>query len=80
MGFLDLQSGDGPWNILIRTLEAQGQEDGSWRAVVKAGGGLTIGSDPADEVEEAKLKVGPKNAALPQTLATYCNYIILYYT
>lgn len=44
--------------------------------MVKAGGGLTIGSDPADEVEEAKLKVGPKNVALPQTLATYCNYII----
>ena len=57
LGFLDLQSLDGQWNILIRTLEAQGQEDGSWRAVVKAGGGLTIGSDPACEVEEAKLKV-----------------------
>ena len=29
-----------------------------WRATVKAGGGLTIGSDPAAEVREAKLKVG----------------------
>ena len=29
-----------------------------WHATVKAGGGLTIGSDPAAEVREAKLKVG----------------------
>ena len=33
-----------------------GSQD-AWRAVVKAGGGLTIGSDPKSEVQEAKLKV-----------------------
>lgn len=55
LGFADLLTGDGQWNILIRTLEAEAQ-DSSWRAVVKAGGGLTIGSDPAAEVQEAKLK------------------------
>eukprot|EP00435_Cladocopium_sp_Y103_P043884 s1867_g12.t1 len=55
LGFADLLTGDGQWNILIRTLEAEA-EDSSWRAVVKAGGGLTIGSDPAAEVQEAKLK------------------------
>ncbi|CAL1129289.1 unnamed protein product [Cladocopium goreaui] len=56
LGFADLFTGDGQWNILIRTLEAEAQ-DSSWRAVVKAGGGLTIGSDPSAEVQEAKLKV-----------------------
>jgi len=55
LGFADLLSGEGQWNILIRTLEAEVQ-DQVWHATVKAGGGLTIGSDPAAEVREAKLK------------------------
>ncbi|CAJ1413007.1 unnamed protein product [Effrenium voratum] len=42
LGFADLFTGDGQWNILIRTLEAQATKD-AWHGVVKAGGGLTIG-------------------------------------
>eukprot|EP00913_Durusdinium_trenchii_P011034 g10358.t1 len=56
LGFADLETGEGQWNILIRTLEAERSEANSWLAVVKAGGGLTIGSDPVSEVQEAKLK------------------------
>lgn len=56
LGFADLWTGDGQWNILIRTVEAAKEGDSPWRATIKAGGGLTIGSDPEGEVEEAKLK------------------------
>jgi len=58
IGYVDLHSGDCQWNILIRTLEAHGGGEAGWLAEVKAGGGLTIGSEPEAEVEEAKAKAG----------------------
>ena len=42
-------------NILIRTLEGH-KNNSKWEGVVQAGGGLVIGSNPENEVEEAKLK------------------------
>jgi len=59
MGYVDLLSGDSQWNILIRTLEAcdrAAPDEGRWSASIKAGGGLTIGSEPDAEVDEAKSK------------------------
>ena len=41
--------------MLIRTLEAH-QDKKGWLGQIYAGGGITIESDPAAEVEEAKLK------------------------
>ena len=55
LGYEDPLRNQGVWNILIRTIEAHSTEDG-WHAIVKAGGGITVESDPASEVEEAKLK------------------------
>lgn len=54
-----------------------------WHATVKAGGGLTIGSDPAAEVREAKLKVwidrflfgspdSPEISQLPERRPGFC--------
>lgn len=61
IGFVDLRTGNGQWNILIRTVEVTKCENdgGLFEAEVKAGGGLTINSDPEAEVAEAKLKVAP---------------------
>tara|TARA_B100000902_G_C27296497_1_gene910251 strand:+ start:125 stop:2398 length:2274 start_codon:yes stop_codon:yes gene_type:complete len=42
-------------NILIRTLEAH-KNKSKWEGIIQAGGGLVIGSNPKNEVEEAKLK------------------------
>ena len=42
-------------NILIRTLEGH-KIDSKWNGIIQAGGGLVIGSNPNNEVEEAKLK------------------------
>ena len=55
IGFEDSLQNQGIWNILIRTMEAH-FTDGGWYATIKAGGGITVESDPASEVEEAKLK------------------------
>jgi len=55
IGHIDPRTGVAEWNILIRTLEARMCE-GTWQATVQAGGGLVIGSDPLQEVEEAKWK------------------------
>jgi anthranilate synthase/aminodeoxychorismate synthase-like glutamine amidotransferase len=55
IGHIDPRTGQSQWNILIRTLEAR--FDGNvWRGTVQAGGGLVIGSEPWQEVEEAKWK------------------------
>ena len=54
-GWIDVHSGASTWNILIRTLEAH-QDKKGWLGQIYAGGGITIESDPAAEVEEAKLK------------------------
>lgn len=55
IGHIDPRTGVSDWNILIRTLEAHESADG-WQATVQAGGGLVIGSDPLEEVAEAKWK------------------------
>ena len=55
MGYVDPRHGSAMWNILIRTLEAKNCGNG-WSATVQAGGGLVMGSDPNQEVEEAKWK------------------------
>jgi len=55
IGHIDPRTGQSQWNILIRTLEAKLDGD-TWHATVQAGGGLVIGSDPWQEVEEAKWK------------------------
>jgi anthranilate synthase len=62
IGHIDHSRGISEWNILIRTLEAtmvKGASSGGpkqWHAVVQAGGGLVIESDPLQEVEEARWK------------------------
>ena len=55
IGYIDVHSGRSAWNILIRTLEAHAS-NGQWRASVGAGGGITIASQPENEVEEAAWK------------------------
>ena len=56
LGFHDPRNGVACWNILIRTLEAKGDEFGRWHAKVQAGGGLVYDSISIQEVEEAKWK------------------------
>ena len=55
--YIDVHTGRSAWNILIRTLEAHATK-GRWPR--RAGGGITIASQPENEVEEA----GWKGAAL----------------
>ena len=55
IGYIDPRTHQSQWNILIRTMEAH-QSHGLWHATVQAGGGLVIGSEPFNEVEEAKWK------------------------
>ncbi len=47
--------GEGSWNILIRTIEAR-KSGNNWIASITAGGGITIGSIPQNEVDESKWK------------------------
>ena len=47
--------GEGAWNILIRTIEAK-KTGSNWIASITAGGGITIGSIPQNEVDESKWK------------------------
>ena len=47
--------GEGAWNILIRTIEAK-KAGSNWIASITAGGGITIGSIPQNEVDESKWK------------------------
>ncbi|MBT4406458.1 MAG: C26 family cysteine hydrolase domain-containing family [Euryarchaeota archaeon] len=61
IGYVDPRNGKSAWNILIRTLEAHKEENNTigelgWKAIVQAGGGLVIGSNPELEVDEAKWK------------------------
>ena len=55
IGHIHKGHGLADWNILIRTLEAHSGPE-RWHATVQAGGGVVIGSSPADEVEEARWK------------------------
>ncbi|MED5271888.1 MAG: chorismate-binding protein [Candidatus Thermoplasmatota archaeon] len=55
MGVINHKNNSLALNILIRTLEAH-KINSQWEGVIQAGGGLVIGSNPKNEVEEAKLK------------------------
>jgi anthranilate/para-aminobenzoate synthase component I len=55
IGWFDAHSGASAWNILIRTLIAHKTKK-QWHGAIAAGGGITIGSSPTNEVEEAKWK------------------------
>ena len=55
IGFIDPLTSNSIWNILIRTIEFH-NESNDWFAIIKAGGGITVESNPASEVDEAKLK------------------------
>ncbi|MEE2811851.1 MAG: chorismate-binding protein [Candidatus Thermoplasmatota archaeon] len=55
IGHIDPRTSISEWNILIRTIDTR-FESGHWEATIQAGGGLVIGSDPIQEVEEAKWK------------------------
>ena len=55
IGHIHRGHGIADWNILIRTLEAHSGPE-KWHATVQAGGGIVIGSSPAEEVEEARWK------------------------
>ncbi|MBT5025598.1 MAG: hypothetical protein HON05_02415 [Euryarchaeota archaeon] len=55
IGWIDVHSGACSLNIAIRTLIAKKQRR-QWLGSIAAGGGITIGSDPKTEVEEAKWK------------------------
>ncbi len=56
IGIADPGTGFSKWSILIRTLEAQKDAQGMWQGTIQAGGGLVAGSDPEEEVREAKWK------------------------
>ncbi|MEJ6562596.1 MAG: chorismate-binding protein [Euryarchaeota archaeon] len=62
IGWFDAHSGASAWNILIRTLIAQKTKK-QWHGAIAAGGGITIGSSPANEVEEAKWKAAALRTA-----------------
>ncbi|MEC7687843.1 MAG: chorismate-binding protein [Candidatus Thermoplasmatota archaeon] len=55
IGFIDPLTSHSIWNILIRTIEFH-DESSTWFATIKSGGGITVESNPASEVDEAKLK------------------------
>ena len=55
IGLIDPLTSHSIWNILIRTIEFQ-HKSSKWFATIKSGGGITVESNPASEVDEAKLK------------------------
>ena len=54
-GWVDVHSGDGCWNILIRTLQAE-RKEGNWLGKIGSGGGITIRSTAELEVQETYWK------------------------
>ena len=54
-GWFDVHSGDGSWNILIRTIQAE-RKNGKWWGKIGSGGGITIKSDSSSEVMETYWK------------------------
>ncbi len=62
LGHLD-PDGAGDFNVLIRTIAFE-RAGGAWRAQVRSGGGITAGSDPAEEYDETLHKAGSIFAAL----------------
>jgi anthranilate synthase/aminodeoxychorismate synthase-like glutamine amidotransferase len=61
-GWIDVHSGDGSWNILIRTVQAE-RKDGKWFGKVGSGGGITIRSIAELEVRETYWKASPLRSA-----------------
>lgn len=61
-GWIDVHSGDGSWNILIRTIQAE-QKDGKWFGKVGSGGGITIRSIAELEVRETYWKANALRVA-----------------
>ena len=55
IGLIDPLTSHSIWNILIRTIEFH-DKSSKWFATIKSGGGITVESNPASEVDEAKLK------------------------
>ncbi|MCH1540276.1 MAG: chorismate-binding protein [Candidatus Poseidonia sp.] len=55
LGWVDVHTGEGSWNILIRTLEAH-RSGSVWTGSIGAGGGITIASNAEREVAEATWK------------------------
>jgi len=62
IGWMD-RHGDGEWALALRCASIEGSE-----ARVFAGAGIVAGSDPADELEETRLKLQAMLAGLEQTL------------
>ena len=54
-GWIDVHTGDGSWNILIRTIQAQ-KKNNTWSGKVGSGGGITIKSNSTSEVMETYWK------------------------
>ena len=54
-GWFDVHSGDGAWNILIRTIQAE-RKNRKWFGKVGSGGGITIKSESKLEVMETYWK------------------------
>ena len=54
-GWFDVHSGEGSWNILIRTIQAERKHD-KWFGKIGSGGGITIKSEPKLEVMETYWK------------------------
>ncbi|GAC1373365.1 MAG: hypothetical protein NVSMB32_16980 [Actinomycetota bacterium] len=58
MGWVDAQ-GDGEWAIALRCAQVRGS-----KALLYAGAGIVLASDPDAELEEARLKLRPVLSAL----------------
>lgn len=58
IGWFDPYSNNACWNILIRTIESR-IEGKKWIGTIAAGGGITISSNPAAEVQESLQKAKP---------------------
>ena len=50
IGLIDPLTSHSIWNILIRTIEFH-DESSKWFATIKSGGGITVESNPASEVD-----------------------------
>lgn len=66
MGFMNFD-GSGQWNVLIRTLQANIDDNGQKQISVWAGGGITVASNCDDEYQECLDKVGNVLTVLSQS-------------
>ena len=72
-GWIDLHEGKCSWNILIRTIEATRSSD-IWNAIIGAGGGITIKSNPELEVHESEIEIFRTEKGLRVDRATGFRY------